>query len=126
MRHDGGGPEPVSGLNFSTLNRAKIKVRDHHRCVVCGLPGEDVHHRRGRRRNDEHTHCPCNGVTLCGKGNVSGDHGWVHQHPFEARGLGLIISRHEERAPFEVPIKTCGGWFLLQCSGLMEPVDEPV
>jgi hypothetical protein len=91
------------------------------------MPGEDWHHRRSRSVRDEHTHCPCNGITLCGPGNNHGDHGWAHSNPFEARAQGLIISRHERRMPFEVPMfsNLVKGWVLLTCDGQMVPTEDP-
>lgn len=110
------------------MSRVLVRARDEHRCVVCGMRGLDWHHRRTKSVHDEHTHCPCNGITLCGPGNNHGDHGWVHGNPFEARAQGLIISRHETRMPFEVPvfIHPAGGWVLLTCEGQMLPSSEPV
>jgi len=58
-----------------------------------------------------HRHCPCNGVYLCHTCHV-----WVHQHPASARDLGLILSA-EERAPFDVPLLTFGGWRYHDCAG---------
>lgn len=75
---------------------------------------------------DSHTHCPCNGILLCGKGNTTGDHGWVHTHAIEARAQGLIISRHDPRGPYEIPAYFEGrGWFLLGCAGQMIAVEAP-
>jgi hypothetical protein len=62
---------------------------------------------------------------LCGKGNMSGDHGWVHSHPFEARAQGLIISKYEARLPFEVPVFAAGRWVLLDCAGGTRGVEDP-
>jgi hypothetical protein len=60
---------------------------------------------------DPHQHCPCNGVFLC-----STCHQWVHSHPFDARGLGLIVSRHVE-SPSTVPVVGHYGTLILRCSG---------
>jgi hypothetical protein len=90
------------------------------------MPGSDWHHRRSRSVVDAHTHCACNGVTLCGPGNNNGDHGWTHSNPFEARAKGLIISRHSLLLPFNVPVLITGrGWVLLQCNGTFEQVETP-
>lgn len=117
-------------MSVPGMSRVLVRVRDMHRCVVCHMAGQDWHHRRTRSVRDEHTHCPCNGITLCGPGNNHGDHGWVHSHPFESRHRGLIISRHEQRMPFEVPMWVGGKWVYLDCeggvtvdlSGLPEPI----
>lgn len=60
---------------------------------------------------DQHTHCPCNGVLLC-----ETCHDWVHAHPFEARGFGLIVSRSETQ-PGQVPVTAYYGTLLLECDG---------
>ena len=88
------------------------------------MRGMEWHHRRSRSVRDDHTHCPCNGITLCGRGNTSGDHGWAHTNAFEARAKGLIISKHDQRLPFEVPVLTHNGWVLLGCTGEVTPTDE--
>lgn len=67
---------------------------------------------------DEHTHCPCNGVLLC---NTC--HEWVHRHPFDARGQGLIVSR-AERNPGAVPVTAYYGTLRLECDGNFEYVHE--
>jgi hypothetical protein len=117
----------VPGLTIPASSRVIVRGRDQQRCVVCAMRAMDWHHRRTRRVRDEHTHCPCNGITLCGRGNATGDHGWVHGNPFEARAQGLIISRYETRMPHEVPVylPASGGWVLLNCDGSMTETDEP-
>ena len=94
-----------------TTKRLKVKVRERHRCLRCGGRGAEWHHRRSRSVRDEHQHCTCNGVWLC---NTC--HAWAHKHPFEARAVGLIVSRHS--LPFQVPV-TCvrRGVILLDCEG---------
>lgn len=115
----------MSGLSIPTTSRVIVRGRDQQRCVVCGMRGMNWHHRRTRRVVDEHTHCPCNGITLCGQGNVTGDHGWVHGNAFEARPKGLMISRYDSRMPFEIPVLTHDGWVLLGCNGSITATEEP-
>jgi 5-methylcytosine-specific restriction endonuclease McrA len=72
-------------------SRNQVVARDRSRCVRCGspaLPGE-WHHRRSRSIRDEDTHASSNGILLCRT-----CHKWVHEHPFEARGSGWIVSRY--------------------------------
>lgn len=83
--------------------------RDGHRCVRCGVyvragqwPGLSVHHRMNRLRADvEWRHSPANLVLLCGSGST-GCHGWVHQHPEQAHGLGLYLYAGE--TPQSTPV----------------------
>ena len=82
----------MGGNPIPTVAREKVDARDRHRCVRCGMPAQDKHHRRRRRENhDGKAHSPSNLITLCGRGNTSGCHGWVHQHPVEARALGYTL-----------------------------------
>lgn len=115
----------MPGLTIPAKSRVLVRARDEHRCVVCGMRGLEWHHRRTRRVRDDHTHCPCNGITVCGRGNDSGDHGWIHTNPFEAQVHGLIISRYSPRLPFEVPMLTHQGWVLLGCEGQVTLIAEP-
>lgn len=77
---------------FSKPTRLEIRARDDNRCVRCGCPATDIHHRRSVRTRDEETASAANGILLCGKGNVRGCHGWVHKNPFEARKGGYVLS----------------------------------
>ena len=77
-------------------------------------PSGEVHHRRGRSVVDEHRHCPCNLTYICGS-----CHRWVHAHPFEARGKGLIISRFVEK-PWTVAQVTVQGERSNLCDGTIE------
>lgn len=103
--------------------RAQIRGRDRHLCARCGMRGAEIHHRRTRRVRDEHTHCPCNLIYLCGWGNHEGCHGWAHSNPFEARSLGLIVSRFAVPARERV-FKINEGWMLLGCEGQTRSLEE--
>lgn len=116
----------MAGLKIPNSTRLRVQARDGGRCVVCRMPGRDLHHRRTRSVRDEHTHCPCDLVTLCGPGNNHGDHGWTHGNPFEARSMGLIIGRHSPLLPYQVPVLITGlGWTLLACDGTYTETDSP-
>lgn len=105
------------GLRIPDKARELVRERDHGQCVRCGCPAEDWHHRRSRRRKDEHTHCPCNGILLCGKGNLDGCHGYVHARALVVRPEGLII-RAAVDFPSRVPFKMRGGlWMMPDCDG---------
>jgi hypothetical protein len=109
----------MSGNEIPTAKRAAVKVRDNWRCVRCGGPGAEWHHRRSRSVRDEHRHDTCNGVLLC-----STCHRWVHAHPFAARNTGFIVSRHA--MPFTEPV-LCAmrGWVLLTCDGEVSFTHDP-
>lgn len=74
-------------------------------------PSGHWHHRRSRSVRDTHTHCPCNGVWLCGT-----CHTWVHANPFDARSGGWIISRWAT-LPGTHPYRTPRGWVVAHCNG---------
>ena len=95
------------------LARALVKARARLHCERCGMSAVrgHWHHRRSRAVRDTHTHCPCNGVWLCGT-----CHGWVHAHPFDARSGGWIVSRYEPR-PGVQPYQTPLGWLSPACAG---------
>lgn len=80
--------------------RLLVATRDRYLCVRCGMRGTEWHHRRTRSVRDSHTHCPCNGVLLCGI-----CHRWVHANPFLARPTGLMVSRYCAD-PTDVPLRT--------------------
>lgn len=110
------------GLSISASVRLQVKVRDSHRCVRCGVRGAEIHHRRGKRVIDEHTHCSCNLIFLCGWGNHQGCHGWVHSNPFEAKNFGLIVARHA--IPAELPVVVRRRVVGLDCEGNYIEFDE--
>jgi 5-methylcytosine-specific restriction protein A len=92
-----------------TKSRQAVRARDRQRCVRCAGNGTEWHHRRSRSVRDPHTHCTCNGVLLC-----STCHRWVHSHPFEARAVGLIVSRYREPSKMQVEHALLG-WVWLTC-----------
>ena len=65
-------------------------------CQCCGSTRNlHRHHRRGKDAggsgNRPHTHCACNGVTLC-----LVCHGEVHAHPEQSEAEGWIVSQSED------------------------------
>lgn len=88
-----------------------VRRRDLDQCVRCGGRGGQWHHRRRRNVSDEHQHCTCNGILLCGT-----CHRWVHAHPFEAKAGGFIVSAHQKE-PGIVPVQATVGAILLDCQG---------
>lgn len=104
--------------DVSEFARQAVLERDLLRCARCAGPGREIHHRRSRSVKGAHQHCPCNLILLCGRGNVDGCHGYVHSHPEEARGTGLIVSRHVIE-PATIPIRMWNGEIVVRCDGSM-------
>lgn len=101
--------------------RDQVEKRDRRQCVRCNVPtmSGEWHHRRSRSVRDDHRHCSCNGIYLCGA-----CHRWVHANPFEARELGYIVSRH--KMPTIEPVFNIGpGWLLLDCEGGLTRITDP-
>ena len=99
-------PNPIPASS-----RQSVSDRDRGLCVRCAGPGADWHHRRGRSVKDEHTHCPCNGVTLCRT-----CHNWVHANPADAQEKGYIVARHIPD-PDSIWVRAWWGWVSLSCTG---------
>lgn len=112
-------------------SRQLVYERQDWWCWRCSASAKAVpgswHHRRGRAVIDDHTHCTCNGVWLCGDG-VGGCHGWVHgAGRFEANRLGLIVPRGTAlpgSVPMAVPIYD--EFVLLDCDGGFQWTGTPV
>lgn len=99
------------GTQIPTLSRALVRNREMGLCARCGGRGAEWHHRRSRSVRDEHQHCACNGVWLC-----KTCHSWAHANPFDARSVGMIVSRY--KSPTESPIWTADyGWVMFDCHG---------
>lgn len=101
--------------------REAVKSRDGLKCCRCGTPTRhgQWHHRRGRRVRDEHTHCTCNGIWLCDP-----CHDWVHEHPFEAKSFGFIVSRQVPFPGGEVLIAAQHGVVHLTCDGQVSQIGD--
>lgn len=101
------------GNQIPDASRVSVRTRSHHRCERCGVPAPrgEWHHRRSRSVRNEHTHCACNGVWLCGT-----CHREVHANPVHARDTGFIVSRHID-LPGIVAVSTPWGDRLHDCGG---------
>jgi hypothetical protein len=110
----------VSG--FSTKTRSLIEGRDSKRCVCCGMPAREKHHRRRRRvDHDGMAHSPANGASFCGWGNHTGCHGKVHSNPTWAKAKGYILEPDQD--PRKVPMwHFSRGWVVMDEEGLWESV----
>lgn len=105
----------------------RVASRDGYRCVRCGKPltgtrGVDwaIHHRRGRDDLPD-SHQPQNLISVCGGDNVSGCHGYIHQHgKGEPQDNGWWISRLAVAAdPLTIPVLVEHGsrWVYLAADG---------
>jgi hypothetical protein len=100
--------------------RRIVRERDGGRCLMCGIEATDVHHRRRKGMGGSALlERPSNLVTLCGLGNTSGHHGWVHQNPDQANQYGWVLYEFETTA--ETPVLTPDGWFTLDDLGSRHP-----
>lgn len=108
------------GNEIPTSARLAVDARDMHTCMACGSGnGTHKHHRRSRRVRDQHTHCTCVLLTLCATCHIM-----VHAQPAWAMTRGLIVSIHVTE-PWTAPVRTFGGWSLMDCHGAETPTDPP-
>jgi hypothetical protein len=99
--------------------RKLVYKRDAWCCVRCGLfvMGEphNVHHRI--RRSQLGPDSPENLILLCGSGNTTGCHGWVHGHVKDAQEHGWLLESGSDPAAKGVAYATEDGgfavWYLL-------------
>lgn len=99
------------GNPIPAASRRLVEKRDKSRCVRCGGAGSQWHHRRKRSVKDEHQHCGCNGVLLCGT-----CHGWAHANPTLAKSTGFIVTQFASD-PGQWPVKAWHGEVMLGCDG---------
>lgn len=79
------------------MGLAEIRARDGDQCSHCGSTADlHVHHRV--RRSQCGSNKPCNLITLCAR-----CHHWVHDHPYAANKLGLLLRHGDE--PALVPVR---------------------
>jgi hypothetical protein len=71
---------------------------------------------------DPMINAPSNLITLCGSG-TTGCHGWVEDHPREAKAMGWSVSRYAN--PAITPVSSWAhGWVLLLTSGDIEHLHD--
>lgn len=89
-----------------------VEGRENNRCIVCDRylrggewPGSSHHHRKRRSQTygDPERHSPSNVIDVCGTDNSTGCHGWIHQHPEQARALGYLLKSYDPE-PSQVPV----------------------
>ena len=103
-----------------------VEGRESNRCIVCARylragnwPGMSHHHRKRRSQTygDPERHSPSNVIDVCGTDNSTGCHGWIHQHPEQARALGYLLKSYDPE-PSTVPVYSVRrGWILLDADG---------
>lgn len=106
---------------FSAQLRVLIRLRSGGFCERCGLVrGAEMHHRRSRGMGGsqaDDTNTASNALHLC-----SACHGWVTEHPQDARDNGWTVKSHQD--PSEIPVKYRGAWVWLDDLGNMQRVQE--
>lgn len=97
-------PSPRDAKPKERKSTGKTKGKTRTERVVHGRSGEDCEVRSpwclGRATNLSHRNHegqggkwePVNILDSCGWGNVTGCHGYIHQHPEEAREKGWVVS----------------------------------
>lgn len=111
-----------------------VEGRENNRCIVCDRylrngewPGSSHHHRKRRSQTygDPERHAPSNVIDVCGTDNSTGCHGWIHQHPEQARALGYLLKSYDPE-PSQVPVYSCRrGWILLDTDGQWHSCPPP-
>ena len=111
-----------------------VEGRESNRCIVCdrylragNWPGMSHHHkkRRSQTYGDPERHAPSNVIDVCGTDNSTGCHGWIHQHPEQARALGYLLKSYDPE-PSQVPVYSCRrGWILLDTDGQWHSCPPP-
>jgi hypothetical protein len=88
--------------------RDEVFARDRGRCIRCGSPGGQVHHRQPRRIGGHGKENLALACATC--------HEHFHAHPREARENGWIVSIHSPDIA-AVPIATWYGTAFLHPDG---------
>ncbi len=109
--------------------RELVAARDGGRCLVCGGPGSNVHHRRNRGAGgSKHLwiNSPANLMTVCGSG-TTGDHGMITAPSgfgrtlLEMQALGYCLSTNGVVDPEDVAVCCFDGWHVLSHDGERVP-----
>ena len=95
-------------------------MRAGNACEICGVRGENIHHRKPRGMGGANLNSgPENLLVLCGSG-TQGCHGWIEGNRGEAKEQGWLLGAME--MPYKVPLSYRGYWSLLTKEGLVLPV----
>ena len=93
---------------FSPTLKAQVRARDGEDCIICGLPGTDVHHRAGRGMGGSKAANRVGAcLTVCRRHNnlMETDAAFMR----EAYRLGWKVKRHGVRPPEDVAV-----WYPLE------------
>jgi len=100
--------------------RRIVRIRDGHRCQLCGqsvlnIPSAIHHRRRKGMGGSALLESPSNLIRVCGSGNTDGCHGRVHGNPEWAHQAGWLLWETDD--PQDTPILTIHGWVYLLRDG---------
>jgi hypothetical protein len=120
-----GRPKPDGPAESTLANRARKAVHDRFdgRCEMrspwCRVWAMNFSHRLAEGQGGLWT--TSNGLAACGMGNLYGCHGYLHQHPLEAKKNGWIVQPWEDPLKKRVLIHSKFGhtWVLLDDEGGM-------
>lgn len=109
--------------------RTLVDARDGNHCQMCGRWFQycNTHHRinKGNGGSAQYERASLL-IKVCGSG-VTGDHGWVTQHPEAAESIGWLLPRNNpDIDPTQEPILLFEGWYLLSDDGSRTPCESPL
>lgn len=103
--------------------RRLVRERSGGICEVCGCQrATNFQHRRAKSHAGPWT--ASNGLDVCGMGNTSGCHGYIHQHPTEACVEGWTVKSWDDETV--IPVRhAVFGLVLLDDEGGWTPAEVP-
>lgn len=105
--------------------RDGVLARDAWRSARSGepvTPWDSCHHRKLKGQGGKDT--PENRVMLTGSG-TTGDHGWVHANPAEAKRLGWLVPSWADPAAWPMWSEPRRSWVLLTPAGGVLEIPAP-
>lgn len=113
---------PAASARAKREARDIVRIRDGHRCQMCGASvlnvPSSVHHRINKGSGGSaKLERPSLLVRLCGDG-VHGCHGWIGREPRMAGLTGWLLPKNNpDIDPTQEPLLTYDGWVLLADDG---------